>query len=417
MDSREVRGREESWRLLGATRSGGWARNSGAVLGLLGSVLLTGGCSQDGTEPEPEPEIYAVIDGRAHAADGGALTSLWAVWRPGNGASADSSQLAADGVFRIEVTSPASAGELRIGGPDAGEYHPFLYPFEVAELVGVDVVMVPRSWTVRRGPFAGEVVATSLDLAVDDNADKYLYSYFFGQPHPRDAPVRYLLDLITWPVESFPVGVALDRLNSSYDLTPADSAEIWTVLNRMEEVMGLDFFQPVQADPDWWPVPTGPYDEDRVPGVIRLVSRPPLWGARPGSGEEPSVWEGDLGVWAAPGRFQAFRMNHRYLDSGTLIIGALEPLRLADGWIPWETVVVHEMMHVLGVGHTCRIESPMGPCLRTLGPSRHDVAYMELLRSVVDLQRSLGVPFGIVPGMIGERNLLLGLPALPDMTG
>jgi hypothetical protein len=58
----------------------------------------------------------------------------------------------------------------------------------------------------------------------------------------------------------------------------------------------------------------------------------------------------------------------------------------------------------------------MGPCARTAWPSRFDVAYIELLWKTVSLQRSLGTPFGIMPAVIGERKLLLGLSALPEGT-
>lgn len=50
------------------------------------------------------------------------------------------------------------------------------------------------------------------------------------------------------------------------------------------------------------------------------------------------------------------------------------------------------------------------------GPSRYDVAYIELLRETIHLQRSLGTTLGVVPAVIGERRLMLGLSALPEGT-
>jgi hypothetical protein len=97
------------------------------------------------------------------------------------------------------------------------------------------------------------------------------------------------------------------------------------------------------------------------------------------------------------------------------VVGDFEPLRLADGFIPWETVFVHEMLHVLGVGHTCRIASPMGPCMRTSEISRDDVAYMELLRETLRLARELEIPEAMMPSVIGGRRILPGLPALPGL--
>lgn len=73
------------------------------------------------------------------------------------------------------------------------------------------------------------------------------------------------------------------------------------------------------------------------------------------------------------------------------------------------------MLHVLGVGHTCRVASPQGPCLRTAEPSKWDVAYTELLRETLRLEREHGTPLGLVPAIIGERKELLDLPALPTL--
>jgi hypothetical protein len=82
----------------------------------------------------------------------------------------------------------------------------------------------------------------------------------------------------------------------------------------------------------------------------------------------------------------------------------------------WPTVLAHAMLHVLGVGHSCRVPTSQGPCLRTQEPSRHDVAHIELLREVMLLERELGTFLGVVPATIGERRLLLGLPtALPTL--
>lgn len=378
-------------------------------------MVVLGGCSGDGMEPEPEPRVHAVIRGRVHTPDGGDVSSLWAVWQPADGARADSSRVGAAGGFQVEVTTSATSGELRVGGASGAPYHPFLYPFEVGELADLDAVLVPLTWTVLQGEYQGQTVPTGLDPVVEDNADQLLYSYFNGQPWPRNAPESYLLDLKTWPAEGMPARVAIDHANAERDVTASDSARLWGVLDRMEAVFGLDLFEPVVADPTWWPVPTGPFDAERIPGVIRMTFQAPGWRAvLPPSGDA-AVWEENLGAWAGGGRFQAFRVSESYLDSGSLVVGAFEPLQLADGLIPWETVMTHEMLHVLGVGHTCRIASPMGPCQRTAEASPTDVAYMELLREVIRLQRELDTPFGIMPAVIGERRILLGLPALPEV--
>jgi hypothetical protein len=379
-------------------------------LGCSALALAAAACATDTTATSEE----FVINGRVHAPAGYDLTGLWATWRFESAARVDSSRIGSAGTFEIHAsgTDADETGELSIAG--SGELHPFLFPFHVDSVPDPDVVLVPRTWTVQNGIHQGEVVTTSLDSAVDDNADQYRYSYFFGQPYPFNDPELYLLDLMTWPTARFPAHVAFDHANGDPAFTAQDSADIWDVLDRMEEVFGIDLFQPIEAEAAWWPDPPED-DPGLVPGVIRVIFTPPTWRGLPLSDEEPAEWERDLGQWAAGGRFTAFRVKRSLLGGGALWIGALEPLQLADGLIPWETVLMHEMLHVLGVGHTCRIPSPMGPCLRTDEPSAYDVAYMELLREIVSLEREQQTFFGIMPAVIGERKLLLGRQALPSV--
>lgn len=398
-------------RFPGRPRPGRWLSTTLPLL-----VLLAAACGETGTgstEPEPGP----VLRGTVHPVGGASAGGLWAIWSVDGGATADSARILADGTFEIEASASESEGELLVDGSSPRAFHPFLFPFHADSLDGLDVLLIPRQWTIRAGVYRGESVPSSLDPAVEDDADQYLYSYYFGQPDPRDAPERYLLDLMAWPEESLPAKVAIDHAGSSAQLTADDSIEVWQVLDRMEEVTGLDLFEPAVAEPGWWSEgeSTG---EPFEPGVIRLVhDDPPRWGGLPQGQAEGRVYDHALGSWAAEGRFSAFRERHRPLGGGRLSVGEFEPLRLADGFIPWETVLVHETMHVLGVGHTCRIPSPMGPCMRTSEVSKHDVAYMELLRETLRLARELGAPDGMMPSVIGERRILLEASALPNGRG
>lgn len=57
----------------------------------------------------------------------------------------------------------------------------------------------------------------------------------------------------------------------------------------------------------------------------------------------------------------------------------------------------------------------MSPCIRTSETSREDVAYMELLWETLRLARELEVPEALMPSVIGERRVLLGASALPEL--
>lgn len=55
--------------------------------------------------------------------------------------------------------------------------------------------------------------------------------------------------------------------------------------------------------------------------------------------------------------------------------------------------------------------------MRTPEPSKYDVAYMELLRAVLRIEREHDTALSVIPAIIGQRRMLLGLPALPRLDG
>jgi hypothetical protein len=403
-----------------ASRSGRPALADGASPArtiVLASIVVLG-CAGDpsGIGP-PDGGSARTIRGRVVAADETGVSNLQATWRARGGSGGTSAPVGSDGTFEIVVDGPDPAGELLIDGVPPRRFHPFLYPLHLDSVSNPVIVIIPRRWTIRSGDYRGQTVDTPLDPVVDDDADNYLYSYFWGQGDPRPDPVRYLLDLASWPAGALPARVAFDRQGGANPVSPQDSALIWDVLDRMESVFGLDLFEPGVADPSWWPRPWTADDPGYVPGVIRVIVDPPAWHGVPLGDSDPDAWDQALGPWADAGRFDAFRVRRRRLDGGVLVVGAFEPLQLADGPIPWETVLMHEVLHVFGVGHTCRVPSPQGPCMRTADPSPRDVAYMELLREALRIEGEGGAFRSIMPAVIGERRVLLGLPALPTVDG
>jgi len=382
---------------------------------LLSLLAAVPGCS-DGPPGPGNDRTDLVIRGRVVSVDATAVGGLRATWRARGGSAGRSANVAADGAFEI-VAEPA-AGELLIDEDPPRRFHPFLYPLHADSLSDPVIVMIPRRWTIGgHGDYEGQAVDTPLDPVVEDDAGQYLYSYFWGQGEPRATPTRYLLDLATWPLDAVGARVAFDRQGGANPVSAQDSALIWGVFDRLGAIFGVDLFEPAVADPSWWPDPWSTEDPGYVPGVIRVILDPPTWHGVPLGDPDAEEWDQELGAWAMGGRFSAFRVRRRLLDGGVLLVGGFQPLRLADGLIPWETVLMHEMLHVLGVGHTCRVPSPQGPCMRTAEPSPQDVAYMELLRETLTTDRASEAFLGIMGAVIGERRVLLGLPALPTVDG
>lgn len=378
--------------------------------------LLSVSCGEAPTAaPAPEVPSIETVQGRVTAVGGGDVAGLLVLWRARGAAAGDSAVVATDGTFELTPSTEDPAGELLIDEPGPRRFHPFLYPLHRDSMGIAEVLLIPRRWTVDAGAFAGQTVEIPLDPVLDDDVARLAFTYFFGQGDPAAEPTRYLLDLKAWPSDGLPIRVAFDRQNGVHPVSETDSAAIWSVLDRMETVFGIDLFRPVPADPAWWDAPWFD-DPTHVPGVIRVVLEPGSWGAIPLPNRPHAAWNQDLAGWAT-GRFEAFRVQHTDLNGGVLLAGGFDSLRLEDGLIPWETVLIHEMLHVLGVGHTCRLPSPQGPCLRTPEPSAEDVAYVQLLRETLRLAREEITFLGIMPAAIGERRVLLDLPALPALSG
>lgn len=367
------------------------------------------GCADDPTDVSG---VTITVTGHVHALDSTPVGSLQAHWRTTDGQIVASVPVLADGTFSLSTPAPEAYGEILIDGPEPRSFHPFLFPYRATGPVRTEVFMVPLRWTVKSGIFQGQHVETPLDPVVDDDADNTFFTYYRAQPHPRSNPDTYLIEAMAWPAGGLPARVAIDHRHSTVPVPPSDSARMWAVLDRMEEVFGLNLFEPAIADSIWWPEPWR-IDEAPLPGVIRLVREPPAWHGIPHTSLTSDIWEDDLEPWAEGGRFSAFRVTRDLIDAGTLIVGEYEPLRLADGFIPWETVFIHETLHVLGLGHTSRVPSPQGPFMRTMEPSPQDVAYTELMREIVAQSRAGAI--GLIPAIIGDRRIIRGLPALPDL--
>ncbi len=388
-----------------------------SVAPLLACSIVVGGlasCAEESTGPGSSGRAVTLS---VRTLDARALGGLVATWTHFNTGTQVSVAVPPSGVFTLDLPILDGEGELALDGPGPRRYHPFLYPFSVQELEdlqGQELVLIPRQWQIERGIYRGQIVEIHLDPVVEDEADQTLYTYLFGQPHPRDAPDTYRLDLLTWPLANTPARVAFDHRQGVAPLPVQDSAAIWSALNRIEEVFGIDLFRPEIGADDWWPDPPFP-DPGYRTGVIRLIYDGATWRGLPLGKDTLPTWEGDLGRSAGQGRFSRYQINRQFLDAGLLRVGSLEPLQLADGLVPWETVLAHEVLHVLGVGHTFRIASTQGPRLRTSDPSQMDVAYMEMVRALMELERE-GLTFqALIPAIAGERRLILGLPALPTL--
>ncbi|HEX6575298.1 MAG TPA: Ig-like domain-containing protein [Gemmatimonadaceae bacterium] len=371
---------------------------SGTVTGLKrgqGEIRLTAGSYTKTISVKSFP----IVKGKLYSPIATDFSKFTPTWKSTSKSDAGSAQ--ANGEFVVRVSTLDEKGELLIDSPSPRGFHPFLYQLDADSAANLSVVLVPTSWTIERGIYKGQTVSTSLDLVMDEPS---LNPYYWGSTDGNEL----FIEPQAIRIESFPLKVAIDHRFSAPDLTPADSAEIWFVLNRLEEIFGIDMFQPALADPSWWP----DAEPHAIPGVMR-VTKDGVTGSAgasyPLSSNQPAVWQQNLGSWAT-GRFSKFTVTRTILNSGWLVYGT-EPFPTMGP----RTVQMHETLHILGVGHTSRIPSTQGPAMRTAEPSKYDVAYIELLRAITVLEQTHDTFLGLVPATIGERRIMLNKSTLPAL--
>lgn len=231
----------------------------------------------------------------------------------------------------------------RVAVEDAGAEHGF--------------VLVPRGWTVPSGAYAGARVEIDLRAAFTPVCRGCSGFYRRGSPH----------SLRTWPGRAFPLRVAFDREWSGARITARDSAAFWRVVEEMEEVFGSDLFRPAPIGETF----TG---EESPEDVILVVV-------------DPSLRSAGLGMVSSLGSDITF--GEVYLKWPGLISDPREG-----------EVVLHELVHTLGLGHTCSWRSIMAvpsrcPGLRASTPTPEDVAHAQLLQRVRELQRTHGARWGL----------------------
>jgi hypothetical protein len=322
--------------------------------------------------PSAAPAQRGFLAGWVLSADDrppGALRA-WVRWGT---AGADSVVVDAAGRFRLPL--PAEAGdtvEVRVDAadPSARRYHPALAKV-VREVPAREAgfVLVPLEWTVEAGDHAGSTVRVSPALA--RAAPCPGCSAFWPALEPPNS-----MRLQLWPALRFPLRVAFDRANASPAGSAVDSVSFWRAVEQMEGAFGQDLFRPAPYGatlPRW----NRPEPDD----VVRVVADRAL--------------RVD-GLATLIGRGGA--VDHAVLR--------LRDARAVQGPRGGE-LVVHELMHVLGVGHTCAWRSVTADLRRCLAlraplPTAEDVAYTQLLYRVRHLQTTRGARWGLDAALAGE---------------
>lgn len=372
------------------------------------------GASPTETEGPPEPPAATLV-GRAVGPGGAApaqarATATW----PSVEAAAN---LATDGSFELDLSDlPTGQGTLVIETlGDNPAHHPAWIRLDAEDLDReVRVVLVPRSWRVREGEHADVDVAISPAAAAEPRLLTTYWGFTFAfEQHPDGSqtvldPTRWTAALRTWDPAAFPVPLAVDRARSTRAATSADSALLWDHVAALEEALGRDLFRPA-------PIDAVDVDEEPHTGavLVRLADTIAPRGVTETGLVSDWFLSQDASAWSGT------EVTELTAAGGEITGGAVH-IR-DDEALTDRALVVHELMHALGVGHGCSWRSVQTLCgeLEAPLPTAEDVAYLELLEAMRTAERQLDTPHGILAGVFGERVVGLGLTPVPsaDLVG
>jgi hypothetical protein len=324
----------------------------------------------------------AVLRGRVVAADAARPAGLRAYLRW---------QISGTGEMRADSTAVDSAGRFAMAladslpdsvtvivdaaDPAARTHHPALARMSRAE-AGREhgFVLMPREWTIVAGSYAGTRVPVSPERATRPVCAG-CSGFWVRMGGPR-APAGFS----GWTAARFPLAVAFDRAASVPAGAAPDSAAFWRAARGVEEALGQRLFRPVS-----YAQTLARFADEDHPGDVVLVR---VDRALSTSGLTTTV--------GSRGSVEYAAVSLRTAGSVTAPEGG--------------ELVSHELMHALGMGHTCAWRSVLAdvnrcPQRRAPTPTAEDVAYAQLLYRVRALQQNGAFRWGLDAAVEGERAL------------
>jgi hypothetical protein len=277
---------------------------------------------------------------------------------------------------------PNDSVEVRVEetGSSAPRFHP-----AIAMVTGASVratqtfVLIPRRWTITSGPgtvpcsHSGQTVGIDLELAYSRSvADPS--SFYWKTPNGTGGSTYRTA---TFPPAALPVPVAFDRVTAADPITMADSAAFWAAVDDLESAICTDAFRPA-----------------------------PMTAVSPSRGVAVTI-DRDLDAVARGGPTTGLERGSTALVGGSVVCRSATCLTSRQ-------VVQHELMHVLGFGHSCAWPSVMrAGCAGDTRASALDVAYLQVYYAARALQLSAGAQHSLGAAHQGQRVIVRGLPIEP----
>lgn len=296
--------------------------------------------------------VRAVISGRFITADaGGAGVGGREARVEVRSAGRRDSIAVRDGRFTARFEVPLGESVTLYASPADSAYHDVAVRIDdERELERLVIALVPKSFRIDSGNHQGRVLpihATDAMARVGGTAP-----FWRLVPYSGNGPRK----LLGWRESDLPLRIAFARDRSREAITVADSVAFWEIARRMERDIGRALF-----------VPADELSDTARLGFIRVEVRP--------QGAEGHTFV----AWGQSGD----------ASEGTLIFRRTVILRDAH-------VVTHELVHLLGFGHSGgwpTVAQPSGGTQPGLTPQ--DVAYIQLAMKLRRLQETTGARPGL----------------------
>jgi hypothetical protein len=292
--------------------------------------------------------VRATIDGRFMTADGGPVPAVRLV---AVSAGARESLVVRDARFAARLSFPLGEAVILHATPADTSYHDAAVRIDdERELEHLVIALVPRTFRIEAGSYEGRV--ENIDAARAMARVGGTAPFWRLVPLSGTGPRK----LLGWREPDLPLRIAFARERSSEPITATDSVAFWDIVQRMERDLGGRFFIPADASAD-----------TAARGFIRVEVR-------------PHAAEGHTFVaWAQAG------------DASEGVLLFRRSSILAD-----PHVVTHELVHLLGFGHSqswVTVSQPSGGAQR--GLTSPDVAYIQLAMRLRRLQETTGARPGL----------------------
>jgi len=374
-------------------------------------VTVLGACSGEPAGPDLPPEPVGTVLGQVHALGTTTFSGLTArvTW----GDQVESAAVQADGSFAVALFDDVEGfGALTIEPDATAGLHAAYVVLSPGDLDARGrIALVPARWTLASGDYAGTEVPIDPDLAADSKVMPSFWGFFF--PFRQQGSFQVVTnsglwagDLRTWKPGLFPVPVALDRPGSNAGITEADSIAFWTHVETMEMALGRNVFEPTPIEDV---TILGGSRRARNTVLVQIDTAQLLDGYSNTNTPDPWTWlfSADVGSWSGS------PVSRIELGSADMN-GARVLLRSSD-LLSDRRTVIHELMHALGAGHGCSWASVQTYCasLATDVPTPADVAHLEVLEAMRELEASIQSRWGIMSAVMGQRTVTLGLPTIP----